>query len=217
MSTRTKTTVANLALREIGTYRIEDFDEDSADAEVIRDLWDETLLFCIASHEWRFAMKHGRLQQTDFVQQDAFSQTFSGDFLGALKYDYAYVLPGDYVRLSSLSEYDDMKIPCTDFSLYSSDDGSQKIIAANSDTLYIDYISNMENPISWPPYFTDYFVAMLASKIASPLKSTIERQRLLDYAIKVALPMARGIDSTQQPPRMPPTGTWIRAMRGGVG
>jgi hypothetical protein len=88
-------------------------------------------------------------------------------------------------------------------------------IITNEASCFVEYVALLEDPASWAPHFVDYFVAVLASKIASPLKSTVERGRLVEYAEKSALPMARSIDSTLQPPKRPPLGNWIKAMRMG--
>lgn len=200
MAERTKTTVSNLALREIGTYRIEDFDtEDSAEAEVLRDVWDDTLRSCLSRHEWRFAMKQAQLQQGDTP---------------TARYDYQYRLPADYVRLSVVSDQETME-PQTDWDVvYMAGEPVPSVISA-SDACYVEYVALIEDPASWAPHFVDYFVAVLASRIAAPLKSTVERGRLVDYAEKAALPMARSIDSTMQPSKRPPLGNWIKSMRMG--
>jgi hypothetical protein len=198
---RTKTTVANLALREIGTYRIEDFDlEDSAEAEVIRDVWNDTLRSCLARHEWRFAMKQAQLQQGDTP---------------TARYAYQYRLPADYIRISVVSDTDAMNA-ITDWDIVYIDGSPVPSVITNAMYCYVEYVGLVEDPAAWAPHFVDYFVAVLASKIAAPLKSTIERQRLMEYAERTALPMARTIDSTLQPPKRPPLGGWIRAMRGGI-
>jgi hypothetical protein len=200
MAERTKTTVANLALREIGTYRIEDFDlEDSAEAEVIRDVWDDTLRSCLARHEWRFAMRQAELQQGN---------------VPTARYDYQYRLPADYVRLSVVSDRDTME-PITDWDIvYMLNEPVPSVITA-AETCYVEYVALLEDPATWAPHFVDYFVAVLASKIAAPLKSTIERQRLVEFAERSALPQARSIDSTLQPPKRPPLGNWIKSMKMG--
>jgi len=202
VSTRTKTTVANLALRKIGTYRIEDFDEDSADAEVIRDVWDEVLLQCLSEHEWIFAKKQAQLQQG--TTPDA-------------RYDYSYRLPSDFVRLGAVSEYEAMEPPMEQFDIIYTVGEPIPSIITDSEYCYVEYVALLTDPAHWAPYFVNYFVAVLAGAIASPLKSTVEHSRLMEYAEKVALPKARGLDSLNQPSKRPPLGSWLRAMRGGVG
>lgn len=199
---RTKTTVANLALREIGTYRIEDFDEDSADAEVVRDLWDETLRECLAAHEWQFAKKQAALEQGDAP---------------IARYDYTYRLPSDYIRLMGVSDRDTMESGFTAWDIIYTDGEPIPTIISDSESIYIEYVHFLEEPAAWAPHFVPYFVTVLASKLAAPLKSTIERNRLEEKAEKVALPKARSQDSVLQPARKPPMGSWIRAMRMGHG
>lgn len=200
MAERTKTSISNLALREIGTYRIEDFDtDDSAEAEILRDVWDDVLRACLGRHEWRFAMKQAELQQGDTP---------------VARYDYSYRLPADYVRLSVVSDRDTME-PILDWDVIYTDGEPIPSVITNQATCYVEYVGEIEDPNAWASHFVEYFVAVLASRIASPLKSTIERQRLVEYAEKSALPMARSADSSLQPPKRPPLGNWIMSMRMG--
>jgi hypothetical protein len=200
MAERTKTSISNLALREIGTYRIEDFDtEDSAEAEILRDVWDDVLRACLGRHEWRFAMKQAELQQGDTP---------------VARYEYSYRLPADYVRLSVVSDRDLMD-PITDWDVIYTTGEAVPTVITNAASCFVEYVGEVQDPNAWAPHFVEYFVAVLASRIAAPLKSTIERQRLIEYAERSALPMARSADSTLQPPKRPPLGSWIRSMHGG--
>ena len=200
MGERTKTSISNLALREIGTYRIEDFDnDDSAEAEILRDVWADVLRSCLGRHEWRFAMKQAELQQGETP---------------VARYEYSYRLPADYVRLSVVSDRDTME-PITDWDIIYTTGEPVPCVITNQATCYVEYVGEVDDPNAWAPHFVEYFTAVLASRIASPLKSTIERQRLVEYAEKSALPMARSADSTLQPPKRPPLGNWIKSMRMG--
>lgn len=198
MSERTKTTVANLALREIGTYRIEDFDEDSADAEIVRDLWDETLRECLATHEWQFAKKQAELQRGDEP---------------VARYAYSYRLPSDYIRLMAVSDRDTMEAGFVDWDIVYTEGEPIPSLISNAESLFVEYVHFLDVPTAWGPHFVPFFVLKLASKLASPLKSTTERRAIEDEATKVALPTARSQDSVLQPPRKPPMGNWLKSMR----
>ncbi len=43
MSALTRTDIVNLALREIGTDRIEDYTESTPETDVARDVWDQAI------------------------------------------------------------------------------------------------------------------------------------------------------------------------------
>lgn len=194
---RTTTTVANLALREIGTYRIESFDEDSADAEIVRDLWEDTLRSCLSRHEWRFAMKQVELQQGDSP---------------VARFGYSYPLPADYIRMSSACERSDANDPIMDFEIVHAPNFANPVMLTDAKSVFLDYVSFIEDPNYWSPWFVDYFVVSLAAKLAAPLKSTTEKNRL-EELVDVKLRHARSVDSTMQSPRRPPVGNWVRSMK----
>lgn len=194
---RTTTTVANLALREIGTYRIESFEEDSADAEIVRDLWEDTLRSCLSRHEWRFAMKQVELQQGDSP---------------VARFAYSYPLPADYIRMSSACERSDANDPIMDFEIVHNTSFPNPVMLTDAKSVFLDYVALIEDPNYWSPWFVDFFVVTLASKLAAPLKSTTEKQRL-EELVDVKLRHARSVDSTMQSPRRPPVGNWVRSMK----
>lgn len=194
---QTTTSVANLALREIGTYRISAFDEDSADAEIVRDLWESTLRSCLSNHEWRFAMKQAELQQGDSP---------------IARFGYSYPLPADYIRMSSACERSDANDPIMDFQIIHNADFVNPVMLTDAKSVFLDYVAYIEDPAYWPAWFTDYFVSALAARMASALKSTSERQRL-EEIVELRLRHARTVDSTMQSPRRPPVGNWVRSMK----
>lgn len=196
MSALTETGLVNLALREIGTYRISDINENSSEAEVARDLLPEVVRFCLSAHEWRFAMKLAQLQRLSEKP--------------AARFDYAYQLPSDFLRLGSVADNERMS-PALEDEHYAVYDGK---LLASSEYVFCEYVYHHTTYAAWPPWFARYVSAVMASEMASPLKSTTERERLEQVALQ-RLGHARGLDSVQVPVRRPPIGMWHRAMMGG--
>lgn len=196
MTALTETGLVNLALREIGTYRINDINENSSEAEVARDLLPEVVRFCLSAHEWRFAMKLAQLQR--LVETPA------------ARFDYTYQLPADFIRLGSVADNERMQ-PILEDDHYAVYDGK---LLASSDYIFCEYVYHHTTYGTWPAWFSRYVAAVLASEMASPLKSTTERERLETLAVQ-RLAHARGLDSVQVPVRRPPIGFWHRAMMGG--
>ena len=193
MSSLTSTGLVNLALREIGTYRIEDIDEASPEAEIARDVLEQTRRFCLSQHEWRFALRQVEL-------------TASGvEPIG--KWAYAYALPGDFIRLGLVADRQDMAEPLEEFSLVGGE------LLSSSDHCFIEYVWDHDTYGAWPAHFVSFAVAVLASEMASPLKSTTERERLEKLA-EARLMHARSVDSIHQPVLFRPTGSWLAVMRG---
>ena len=193
MTSLSKTTVVNLALRELGTYRIDDVDTtDSPEAQVARDLWEATRLLALSMHEWTFAAAFATLQPL-------------ADPPPGL-YGYAYQLPGDVLYLGTISERPSLDPILRDFEMI----GSQ--IWTDKAPLYCSYTRDHTIVGQWPAWFVDYMVATLASRMCSPLKTMVERDRLEKLA-DMRLGRARSIDSTQQPVRRVPEGNWVQIMR----
>jgi hypothetical protein len=196
MSSLTRTDIINLALREIGTDRISDHTESSPEADVARDVWEQALRMSLSRHQWTFAMEPARLARSRTAP--------------AARYSYIYTLPGNFVRLGSISPSSSLEPPLIDYAMRASG------IHTDATSVYIEYVQSDCPEGTWPPWFTDVFVVDLASLMASPLKSTTERERLEQLAQK-RLATARSIDSQQKPPMRWREGSWVQAKRGGRG
>lgn len=196
MTAFTRTTITNLALRELTASRIEDFDDDQAEAIIARDVWDQAVGKTLERHEWQFAMKGVELARSAVVP--------------AVRYAYAYTLPGDFVRLGAVAANSNMA-PVLDQEdgFVVRDDG----LWSNAERVFIEYVYNAPAIGTWPHRFVDVLVADLASVMASPLKSTAERERLEQLADK-RLRIGRAIDSAQQQVGRRPAGSWRSAARG---
>lgn len=191
-----QTAVVNLALREIGEYRINDITENSTTAEIARDLFDQARSMALEAHEWRFALKQAELATINVTP--------------IARYDFVWQLPSDFIRLGSVSDNDKMDPELRDFikvgrTLYSS-----------TDFLFIEYVYDHITYSEWPAYFAHFMAAMLAAEMASPLKSTTERERLQGL-LAPRLAHARSLDSQQAPTVIRRESNWLRAMRGSAG
>jgi hypothetical protein len=197
MSGLTRTDIVNLALREIGTDRVDDWQEASPEADVARDVWEQAVKMTLARHEWHFAISAAALVQSATPPP--------------VRYSYAYTLPGNFVRLGSVSQFPAMEPPLLDFVMR--DTG----IWTSAGSVYIEYVYYNDDTApaigTWPAWFVNVLVCDLASLMASPLKSTTERERLEALAEK-RLRSGRSIDSQQSPPKRWGEGSWVAAKRG---
>lgn len=194
-TTLTRTDVMNLALRELGSYRIASWDEDSTEAEIGRDVWDHVVRRALAAHGWRFATKQVQLQLS--------SETPVG------RYAYAYTLPADMVRLGTVADntyFDPLMTAYETIRL-----GNAHVLLTDYSTVYIEYVYEFADVGYWPPQFVDLVSAMLALAMVPSLKTS---RMDMDKIVNQRLASARSIDSLQRPPRRPPLGSWPRAMRG---
>lgn len=189
----TRTSIVNLALREIGTTRIDNWSDNVPEADIARDVWDHAVRNCLARHEWRFAMKGAQLNRSTVIP--------------VTRYAYIYTLPGDYVRLGSISEQAVMEPPLLEFRIL--EDG----VHTNATSVYVEYVYNAPVIGTWSPWFVDVLVCDLASLMASPLKSSAERERLEQLAMS-RLRGGRSIDSQHGPSLSHRGGSWVNAARG---
>jgi hypothetical protein len=193
MTAMTETGIVNLALREIGDYRITDIEEDSTPAEIARDLIDQARRSALIAHEWRFALKQAELNALVTAP--------------TARYATAWQLPSDFVRLGSVAEDDTMDPPLEDYRVIAD------TLQSSTDYIFIEYVYDAPDVGTWPPYFNALVAAMLASDMASPLKSTTERERL-EKLLYTRLMHARTLDSVQSPVQLLPASDWLSAMRG---
>lgn len=197
MTAATRTTIVNLALRELGATRVDDYTESSPEAVIARDCWEQAVRKALARHEWQFAIKGAELARSATAP--------------TTRFDYRYTLPGDFVRLAAVSASDTMSPRLDQDGGFVMRDGS---IDTSSETVFVEYVYDAPAIGTWTPWFIDVLVADYASVMASPLKSTTERERLEQLAEK-RLREGRGIDSVQKSQRSVYPGGWRSAARGG--
>src|SRR5262245_9877226 len=163
MPVLSQTGVVNLALREIGEFRINDINEDSASAEVARDLFDHVKRKCLQAHDWRFATKQAELAE---VSQPPL-----------VRYDSAWQLPSDFVRLGRVADNTLMEPDLTEFMMLG------RTLLTSTDFVFIEYVYDAPIISEWPDYFAAYMAALLASEMAPAIKSASERERLEKLAL----------------------------------
>lgn len=196
MTAATRTEITNLALREIGATRIEDWNDLDPSAIVARDVWDQARRTALGRHSWQFAMKGVELSRASVTPPT--------------RYLYRYTLPGDFVRLDAAADNDRMDPVLDEFDGFVQRDGS---IDANAERVWVEYVYDAPSIGAWPPWFCGVMAADLAALMSGPLKSTAERERLEQLADK-RLKSGMSTDSIQQAARQRKAGGWRRAARG---
>jgi hypothetical protein len=196
MTAMTRTSVLNLALREIGAGRVEDYTEDTPEAIIGRDCWDQAVRKALSRHEWQFAMltaECGRAVGTPVA-----------------RYLYRYSLPADVVRFGQMSDNTMFSPKLDDGNGYALRGG---FVETSAESLFIDYVYDQPAVGVWPAWFIDVMVADYASVMCSPLKATTERERMEKLAEK-RLNEGRSIDSSQRPRVTARAGNWRSAAAG---
>ena len=185
-----------MALRELGADRVDDWQEESPQAVIARDLWQQAVRKALARHEWQFAMTGAELARSATVP--------------TVRFGYRYTLHGDFVRLAAVSGVSTM-VPPLDDDGWVERDGS---IDTDAERVFVEYVYDAPAIGVWSPWFIDVLTADYASVMASPLKSTTERERLEQLA-QQRLREGRGIASVQKARRRAVAGSWRSAARGG--
>jgi hypothetical protein len=196
MTALTRTEIVNLALREVGASRVDDWNEASPEAVIARDMWTQAVRKALARHEWQFAMTTAELARASATP--------------AARYLYRYTLPGNFVRLATVADNDRLDPVLDEGQGFVIRNGS---LEASAERVFIDYVYDAPSIGTWPPWFIDVLTADYASVMASPLKSATERARLEQLAEK-RLREGRGIDSVQQQVQRIRPGSWRMAAKG---
>ena len=185
--------VINLALVRLGHPTIVDIDENTEAAILARATYDTLRRGLLEQHPWNFATRYATLSAGTLPTA------------AAMRYDYAFDLPTDALRI----------LECEG---QSADDGDewevsngQILTNLGGDTLRIRYIYNHTTVSQWSSRFVDVLAAKLEHQWAEHLvkETSLAERKLSDY--ETVLGRARTIDSAQATPRKLDASTWIKA------
>jgi hypothetical protein len=197
----TKLQVYNNALSEyLGERKLASLTENRKPRRLLDQAWDSDFVKGVLEMGlWNFA--------TRTVSSD-YSPSVDPDF----GYQYAHDKPTDWVRTSAISLDEYFRTPLTEYN------DEQGYLFLDAETVYWRYISDDSSYGSdlsiWPESFTALAECELAKKICRALtQSDTDRDRLEKMSEKL-LRNAKAKDAMNDPPKFPPTGSWLRARRG---
>lgn len=196
--------IYNGALLIVGSRSIASLTVNEESRRLLDEVWnDGGIDNCLQAGQWKFAMRTSK-----FTYDTAVTPEFG--------YRRAFAKPSDWVVTSMVSsdEYQN-----TAHLNYRDESGYW---FSNDDELYISYVSNHADfggdMSKWPANFTQYVKTYFADRICMKLTSDktmkdalARRNGLLDMALKAA----RNSDAMADPTKFLPTGSWVRARRGG--
>lgn len=133
----TKTGIVNMALRHLGSERVNSINDDEKGAEVMLDFYDISRKSALEAHPWNFAIKRANLSRLNSTPE--------------FGYAYEYQLPADCLRV--LKEENDNRF-----------EREGRVLLTNEDKLEIIYISDATNAGDFSTTFVDYFALELAWK-----------------------------------------------------
>jgi len=193
--TRSKLSIANMALTKIGAERITSFAQESEEARKISAVWNYILDELLAEHPWTFAQKRAQLALLDTTP------AMTDDGL-----NYVFAKPSDFIKLN----YTNSREVITKIE----NDG----ILCNLDELKIIYTARVDDPTKYSPQFITAFATRLASEICFAFNdSKGMAETLFKEYETIRLPRAIASDSQQDSPQKPIQDEWERARLTGSG
>lgn len=147
MPKHSKIAINNMALQEVGGNAITTFDasDDSTEADLSRAFYEFCLDEVFEAHTWDFAKEWKALAlDSNYSMVDE-------------KYEFAYALPGDYVRMSRLEN------KAIQYEIRGA------FILTNEEDLKIEYIKKIDDTTLYPVHFVRALIARLKASYNGPL------------------------------------------------
>lgn len=191
------TDIANVSLRLIGQSAITSITDGSVNGNIIDDVYTELRDDLLSSHPWNFATKRVELARS--ATNPAF------------EFDYAYVLPADWLRTVSVQDND----AGYGTVLHRSEQvGGQLALVSSSDKIYLRYISRVTDPNLMSSDFRRALALALARDLAVPISSSNTMQAQYSAEHIRAMARARSSDAMGSSPEMRPRGSWANSRSG---
>lgn len=149
----TSVSIASQSLSLIRANTISSFTEDSNEAEICNQLYDQHIRYLLSVFPWTFATKKRRLSldSTDPINE----------------YTYSHIVPSEALLIWALFSSDAVGAsPVQDYDIYGTD--TARRVFSNYSSLYADY-TFYPNEAQWPAYFVQLAVVSFASVIAIPV------------------------------------------------
>ena len=187
------TAICNAALRKVGATTITGLNQGTKNANFCNDRYADLRDALLEMHQWNFAVVRKKLAQTTTTP--------------AIKFDYSYTLPTDYIRAIAVFDSDEGDVVVD----HKIEDGK---VMCSSDEVWLVYIATITDPNSMSPLFREALSAFIAIEAATAIaESGTLRDRMLKE-FKSALRKARSADSMSDLPDRMPVGSWVTSRSG---
>jgi len=140
-----KTSICNAALREIGANAISSVDEDSKEAKLCKQHYDDCVRLMLRQHDWDFSAVWEELAAD------------AGYTIADEGWSYAYQLPSLCLRARKLLDG------------YDFEERAGRHLLTDTDEAVLCYTQYVSDPTKFPEDFREALVYLLASKLAVPL------------------------------------------------
>lgn len=188
-----ETSIANQALVFLGAKRITSLSDNSKNANVLDDIFDEVRDQLLAKHNWNFATKREELARS--ADEPAFG------------FQYKYTLPADWIRSTSV---------------HADEAGNSELrhkeeagfIHASSENVFLRYVYRAEDTNLMSPPFRRAFSAALARDAAIAITDSRTMFESMAALADQELQAAKSHDALGGSPEERPAGSWVNARFG---
>lgn len=181
-----KVKIINAAFQKVGAQPISTVDDDTPEANLVRDQYDQWLDDLLIEEDWDFARKTIALQALDTTQGTGLVVEF-GDGLS-----YAYSYPDDYVRWTDKYP-EEAVISC---------EGER--ILSDTESLKIKYTFRQQDITKYPPDFIQALILKIGMEICENITKNLNKklELLQEYESKLsAAALKNKGTSTQKEPK----------------
>lgn len=189
------TEIFNNALQGLKANRIMSGSDDTETADMCEQVWPSVRDAVLRSHPWNCAMKLAQLQQSATAP--------------AWKWDYAYPLPADCLRVVEVVGADEGALE-----VWETVGG--EVLCNEAAPVYISYVWRETDPTKYDALLCKVLEAALAAEIAYPLTASVTARQAAQASYEDRMREARGVDSRQGQTYGPVVpSTWRSAKLGG--
>lgn len=190
-----ETEICNLALTKLGAKRITALDDaTSANARYCNAVYASIRDRLLRSYKWHFAKKFVTLAP-------------DGSDPNTEEYDYAFVLPADFLRLLKPVERADL-----DWKMVNHN-GARAIYTNDGDEIEVPYIARITNVALFDPLFVDALACDIASELCEPITQSNTKKADVKTDRREAIATARRLNAFESGPEEAPEDSWLSARR----
>ena len=146
-------------------------------------------------HQWNFAVKRQELVATATTP--------------AIKFDFEYTLPSDYIRAISVHDNDEgLGIPD-----HKIENGR---VLCSSDEVWLIYVSRITDPNKMSSLFREALSSLIAVEAATAIAESNTMAELKQHQFEKVLRRARSADAMADLPDRMPVGSWMTSRSGRI-
>ena len=190
--------VYNSVLRRLGERKLASLSENNEARRTLDDLWDQTLVYCLEQGQWAFAIRAVKLEASTSITP-------------SFGYDYAVLVPADYVRTAAISGSESHDFPLDDYQ----QEAGYWFTRINP--LYVRYVSKDSgyglDLSRWPETYAEYVTLRMARLSCESITQGASKYEMLVVEERKARVDALSKDAMNKPVIYPPAGSWLTSRR----